>query len=128
MDILERSERQAADNFAKITNTLSMLTTSIAEGFSLFRQIVQPPAQPSYCMPYEARGHKHLYSQFTQIKPFIHSQTTYLLSEEQNRTQRAPSTYKMHPIPAILQRALGSQGSPTPKPFLVMINECYSPS
>lgn len=59
VDILERSEKQAADNFAKITNILSMLTTSIAEGFSLLRQVVQLPAQPSYCMPYEARGHNY---------------------------------------------------------------------
>lgn len=36
-----------------------MLTTSIAEGFSLLRQVVQLPAQPSYCMPYEARRHNY---------------------------------------------------------------------
>ncbi|XP_022057211.1 uncharacterized protein LOC127536732 [Acanthochromis polyacanthus] len=57
VDLLESSEKQAADNFAKMTNTLNMLTTSIAEGFSLLRQVMQPPsAQPSHYMPYEGRG------------------------------------------------------------------------
>ncbi|XP_057713880.1 uncharacterized protein LOC130930145 isoform X2 [Corythoichthys intestinalis] len=62
---LETSEKQAADHFAKITDTLGMLTTSIAEGFSLLKQVVQPPAQSSCYMPSEARGHN-----FSQMQSF----------------------------------------------------------
>ena len=55
---LETSEKQAADNFAKLSDTLSMLTTTMSEGFTVLRQIMQPPPpQPSHYMPYEARGH-----------------------------------------------------------------------
>lgn len=54
VDFLETSEKQATENFAKITNTLNMLATSITEGFSLLRQAMQPPppAQPAHYMPY----------------------------------------------------------------------------
>ncbi|CAL9693812.1 unnamed protein product [Knipowitschia caucasica] len=58
VDIMENSEKKANDNFAKITNTLNILTTSIADGFSLLRQVMQPPpTQPLHYMPHEARGH-----------------------------------------------------------------------
>lgn len=58
VDFLETSEKQAADNFAKLSDTLSMLTTTMSEGFTVLRQIMQPPPpQPSHYMPYAARGH-----------------------------------------------------------------------
>ncbi|XP_061589285.1 uncharacterized protein LOC133454575 [Cololabis saira] len=58
VDFLETSEKQAADNFAKLSDTLSRLTKTMSEGFSVLRQILQPPpTQPSHYMPYEARGH-----------------------------------------------------------------------
>lgn len=58
VDLLETSEKQASDIFAKLSETLNMLTKTVSESFSVLRQVMQPPPpQPSHYMPYEARGH-----------------------------------------------------------------------
>ncbi|XP_070399461.1 uncharacterized protein [Nothobranchius furzeri] len=79
IDLLEKSEKQASDNFVKVTNALEMLTTSIAEGFSLLRQVVQPPpAQSSHYMPYEARG--HMYAHTPSLHPLQANQALHSFS------------------------------------------------
>lgn len=54
VEIIETSEKQASENFSKITNTLDRLTSSIADGFALMRQVVQTP--PHYNIPFDGRG------------------------------------------------------------------------
>ncbi|XP_027132528.1 uncharacterized protein LOC113745220 [Larimichthys crocea] len=62
VDIIETSENRAVDNLSKMTQTLDRLTASIADGFALLRQVVQPPhtppppPQPHYIMPFQGRG------------------------------------------------------------------------
>ncbi|XP_041818619.1 uncharacterized protein LOC121624787 [Chelmon rostratus] len=66
VEFLETSEKQASDNFARLSETLNMLTTTVSEGFSVLRQVIQPPPpQPSHYMPYGVRGHMS-HSPYTQ--------------------------------------------------------------
>ncbi|KAK7922230.1 hypothetical protein WMY93_009132 [Mugilogobius chulae] len=94
VDFFETSTKQSNDNFAKITDTLNMLTTSVTEGFSLLRQVMQAPAQ--HYMPYDPEDtfmpihNKHI--QPTPIRPFIHSA---YLREEPSITHTAQATHKM---------------------------------
>ncbi|XP_024124007.1 uncharacterized protein LOC112143965 [Oryzias melastigma] len=68
LDILETSTRQSNENYAKINNTLNMFATSVAEGFSLLRQVMSaPPAQ--HYMPYDPRGHIYSHTQAHSIYP-----------------------------------------------------------
>lgn len=87
VEIMETSEKQASENFSRITNTLDRLTSSIADGFALLRQVVQqpqPPPPPHYNIPFEGRGgpygpvyahtppvHTHTY--FPNSSPIQHS-------------------------------------------------------
>ncbi|XP_056466018.1 uncharacterized protein LOC130405080 [Gadus chalcogrammus] len=56
VEIIENSEKKASENFSKITNTLDRLTSSIADGFAVLRQVVQTPPPPHYRIPFEGRG------------------------------------------------------------------------
>lgn len=81
VEIIETSEKQASENFSKIANTLDRLTSSIADGFALMRQVVQTP--PHYNMPFDGRGpygpvyaHTpplHTHSYFQNSAPIQHS-------------------------------------------------------
>ena len=67
IEMIETSEKQASDNFSKITDTLDRLTTSIADGFNLLRQVVHtPPPPPHYNMPFDGRS---LYGQIYAHTP-----------------------------------------------------------
>lgn len=56
LDLMETSERQASDNFSKLSASLERLTSSIADGFSLLGQVMHPPPQPFNMPPYQTRG------------------------------------------------------------------------
>nr|XP_055044696.1 uncharacterized protein LOC129431004 [Misgurnus anguillicaudatus] len=81
VEIIETSEKQASENFSKITNTLDRLTSSIADGFALLRQVVQ--TSPHYNIPFEGRGSYgtvyahtppvHTHSYFPNSAPIQHS-------------------------------------------------------
>ncbi|XP_056281077.1 uncharacterized protein LOC130200650 [Pseudoliparis swirei] len=96
IEMIETSEKQASDNFSRITDTLDRLTTSIADGFNLLRQVVHtPPPPPHYNMPFDGRGpygqiYAHtppLQSFFPNSAPVQHSVPPN--SSADNRTQNA---------------------------------------
>ncbi|KAK9981014.1 hypothetical protein ABG768_000586, partial [Culter alburnus] len=43
LNIIEASEKRAADNFSKVSNTLDRLTTSIVDGFSFLWETLHTP-------------------------------------------------------------------------------------
>ncbi|XP_019134811.2 uncharacterized protein LOC109143111 [Larimichthys crocea] len=81
VDIIETSENRAADNLSKMTQTLDRLTASIADGFALLRQVVQPPhtpppppPPPHYIMPFQGRGpYGQVYAHTPAPPPLTHS-------------------------------------------------------
>ncbi|KAK7877436.1 hypothetical protein WMY93_031856 [Mugilogobius chulae] len=83
VDFFETSTKQSNDNFAKITDTLNMLTTSVTEGFSLLRQVMQAPAQ--HYMPYDPRG--HIYAHTQQAHSTHPNQTFHSFSLPERRAQ-----------------------------------------
>nr|XP_055075109.1 uncharacterized protein LOC129454573 [Misgurnus anguillicaudatus] len=56
LDMMETSEKQASENFRKLSTSLDSLTSSIADGFSLLRQVIMQPPQPFNMSPYQSMG------------------------------------------------------------------------
>lgn len=70
--MIETTERQSNDNFNKLCTTLDTLTSSIADGFALLRQIHPPPQSVNMLppQPYQPSGpYGHLYAS----APAIHT-------------------------------------------------------
>lgn len=94
--MMETSEKQASDNFRRITDTLDRLTTSIADGFNLLRQVMHtPPPPPHYNMPFDGRGpHGQIYAQMPPLQSYFPNSAPVqhsfpLNSSADNRTQNA---------------------------------------
>lgn len=51
VDFMEKTQTNNTDCLNKITSNIAQLTSSISEGFSLLRQMIQQPAMPSPYFP-----------------------------------------------------------------------------
>ncbi|XP_061574466.1 uncharacterized protein LOC133453999 [Cololabis saira] len=71
VEILETSEKQASENFNRLTDTLDRLTASIGDGFALLQRVVNtPPPVPHYSMPFEGRGPYGQMYAHTPLRPY----------------------------------------------------------
>ena len=52
---MEKIDKMHTENMSKLTTRMDTLSNSIAKGFSMSRQLLQPPLQqPSYAHPWQA--------------------------------------------------------------------------
>ncbi|KAL7381408.1 hypothetical protein ABVT39_005164 [Epinephelus coioides] len=82
LNVIEASEKRAADNFSKVSNTLDRLTSSIVDGFSFLRDALHTPqpAQaplPHYTTTLAQQGHRssqhsHMPSQHSYLPNPMH--------------------------------------------------------
>lgn len=95
LNVIEASERRAAENFSKVSNTLDRLTTSIVDGFSFLRETLHTPTlahvpAPHYHTTLGQQG--HMPSQHSYLPNQIHQ--VFPQNSSGNRTH----THNVMPI------------------------------